>query len=50
MKNLKWMAGVVLRRLAALPVLAAGAAKKEPPKPAPGPSEAALDNGMTRGS
>src|SRR5229473_261856 len=44
MKNLKWMAGAALAvGLAALPVLAQEAAKKETPKPAPGPSEAVLE-------
>src|SRR5882672_5305569 len=41
MKNLMCVAAVALAvGLAALPVLAQEAAKKEPPKPAPGPSEA----------
>jgi uncharacterized damage-inducible protein DinB len=44
MKNLKWVAGVALAvGLAALPVVGQEAAKKEPPKPAPGPSEAVLE-------
>jgi len=44
MKKLKWVAGLALAAsLAVLPVLAQDAAKKEPPKPAPGPSEALLE-------
>src|SRR5260370_26916890 len=44
MKKLKWVGGVVLAAgLAALPVLAQEAAKKEPPKPAPSPSQAVLE-------
>src|SRR6266481_4274299 len=44
MKKLKWMAGLALAMgLAVLPVLAQDAAKKEPPKPAPSPSQAVLE-------
>src|SRR5713226_225585 len=44
MKKLKWMAGLALATgLAVLPVLAQEAAKKEPPKPAPSPSQAVLE-------
>ena len=44
MKMLKWVAGLVLAAgLAALPVLAQEAAKKAPPKPAPSPSAAVLE-------
>src|SRR5437773_3033251 len=41
MKKLQWVAGLGLARgLAVLPVLAQDAAKNEPPKPAPSPSQA----------
>src|SRR5713226_7035671 len=44
MKKLKWVAGLALAMgLAVLPVLAQEAAKKEPPKPAPSPSQAVLE-------
>src|SRR5882757_5156257 len=44
MKKLKWVAGLALATgLAVLPVLAQDAAKKEPPKPAPSPSQAVLE-------
>jgi uncharacterized damage-inducible protein DinB len=44
MKKLKWMAGVALAMgLAVLPALAQDAAKKAPPKPAPSPSQAVLE-------
>ena len=44
MRKLKWMAGLVLAAgLATLPVLAQEAAKKAPPKPAPSPSQAVLE-------
>src|SRR5712692_439700 len=44
MKKLKWMAGLALATgLAVLSVLAQEAAKKEPPKPAPSPSQAVLE-------
>ena len=44
MKKLKWVAGLALATgLAVLPVLAQEAAKKEPPKPAPSPSQAVLE-------
>ena len=44
MKKLKWVAGLALTMgLAVLPVLAQEAAKKEPPKPAPSPSQAVLE-------
>jgi uncharacterized damage-inducible protein DinB len=44
MKKLKWVAGLALTMgLAVLPVLAQEAAKKEPPKPAPNPSQAVLE-------
>ncbi len=45
MKKLSWMAGIALTAaLVALPVLAQDAAKKAPPKPAPSPSQAALES------
>ncbi len=44
MKKLKWVGGVVLAAgLAALPVLAQEAAKKEPPKPPVSPTQAVLE-------
>jgi len=44
MKKLKWVGGMVLAAgLAVLPALAQDAAKKEPPKPAPSPSQAVLE-------
>jgi len=44
MKKLKWVAGLALTMgLAVLPVLAQEGAKKEPPKPAPSPSQAVLE-------
>jgi hypothetical protein len=44
MKMLRWVAGLALATgLAVLPVLAQDAAKKEPPKPAPSPSQAVLE-------
>ncbi len=44
MMKMKWVAGLALAMgLAVLPVLAQDAAKKEAPKPAPGPSEALLE-------
>ena len=44
MKKLKWVAGWALAMgLAVLPALAQDAAKKEPPKPAPSPSQAVLE-------
>jgi len=44
MKKLKWVAGLALAMgLGVLPVLAQDAAKKEPPKPAPSPSQAVLE-------
>ena len=44
MKKLKWVAGLaVAMGLAVLPALAQDAAKKEPPKPAPSPSQAVLE-------
>src|SRR3989441_9883928 len=44
MKKLKLVAGLALAiGLAVLPVLAQDAAKKEPPKPAPSPSQAVLE-------
>jgi uncharacterized damage-inducible protein DinB len=44
MRKLKWVTGVALTMgLAVLPVLAQEAAKKEPPKPAPSPSQAVLE-------
>src|SRR5260370_31607447 len=44
MKKLKWVAGLALATgLVAMPALAQEAAKKEPPKPAPSPSQAGLD-------
>jgi uncharacterized damage-inducible protein DinB len=44
MKKLKWVAGLALAMgLAVLPVVAQQAAKKEPPKPAPSPSQAVLE-------
>src|SRR5258707_9155359 len=44
MKKLKWVAGLALAAMmAAVPVLAQEAAKKEPPKPAPSPSQAVLE-------
>jgi uncharacterized damage-inducible protein DinB len=44
MEKLKWVAGLALAMgLAVLPVLAQDAAKKEPPKPAPSPSQAVLE-------
>src|SRR5260370_8689847 len=44
MKKLKWAAGLALAAwLRALPVLGQETAKKEPPKPAPSPSQAALE-------
>ena len=44
MKKLKWVAGLALATgLAVLPVVAQDAAKKEPPKPAPSPSQAVLE-------
>src|SRR5712664_4713219 len=44
MKKLKWMAGLALATgLAVLPAVAQEATKKEPPKPAPSPSQAVLE-------
>ena len=44
MKKLKWVAGLALAMgLAVLPALAQDAAKKAPPKPAPSPSQAVLE-------
>src|SRR5260370_37457093 len=44
MNKLNWVGGVVLAAgLAALPVLAQEAAKKEPPKPALSPSQTAVE-------
>jgi uncharacterized damage-inducible protein DinB len=44
MKKLKWVAGLALATVfAVMPVLAQDAAKKEPPKPAPSPSQAVLE-------
>ena len=44
MKSLRWVAGVAMAvGLVVSPVWAQDAAKKEPPKPAPGPSEAVLE-------
>src|SRR5260370_16343608 len=44
MKKLKWAAGLALAAgLAVLPVLGQETAKKEPPKPAPSPSQAVLE-------
>lgn len=44
MKMLRWVAGMALATgLAVLPLLAQDAAKKEPPKPAPSPSQAVLE-------
>ena len=44
MKTLKWGAGLALAMgLAALPVLAQDAAKKEPPKPPQSPSAEVLE-------
>ncbi len=44
MKRRKWVAGLALTMgLAVLPALAQDAAKKEPPKPAPSPSQAVLE-------
>src|SRR5260370_195672 len=44
MKKLKWGAGLALAAgLAVLPVLGQETAKKEPPKPAPSPSQAVLE-------
>ena len=44
MKKLKWVAGLALATgLAVMPALAQEAAKKEPPKPAPSPSQAVLE-------
>jgi DinB superfamily len=44
MKMLRWVAGLALATgLAVLPVLAQQVAKKEPPKPAPSPSQAVLE-------
>src|SRR5204863_1848272 len=44
MKKLKWVAGLSLAvGLAVLPALAQDAAKKTPPKPAPSPSQAVLE-------
>ena len=44
MKQLKWVAGLALATgLAVLPAVAQDAAKKEPPKPAPSPSQAVLE-------
>src|SRR5260370_34022584 len=44
MKKLKWAAGLALAGgLAVLPVLGQETAKKEPPKPAPSPSQAVLE-------
>jgi uncharacterized damage-inducible protein DinB len=44
MKMLRWVAGMALATgLAVLPLLAQEAAKKEPPKPAPSPSQAVLE-------
>src|SRR5207302_5931327 len=44
MKILKWVAGLALAMgLGVMPVLAQDAAKKEPPKPAPSPSQAVLE-------
>jgi hypothetical protein len=44
MMKMKWVAGLALAMgLAALPVLAQDAAKKEPPKPAFGPSQSVLE-------
>jgi len=44
MKKLKWVAGLALATgFAVMPVLAQDAAKKEPPKPAPSPSQAVLE-------
>jgi uncharacterized damage-inducible protein DinB len=44
MKKLKWLAGLALATgFAVLPAVAQDAAKKEPPKPAPSPSQAVLE-------
>ena len=44
MKKLKWVAGLALAMgLAVLPTLAQDATKKAPPKPAPSPSQAVLE-------
>src|SRR5437899_3639339 len=44
MKKLKWVAGLALAMgLGVMPVLAQDAAKKEPPKAAPSPSQAVLE-------
>jgi uncharacterized damage-inducible protein DinB len=44
MRKLKWVAGLALTMgLAVLPILAQETAKKEPPKPAPSPSQAVLE-------
>jgi len=44
MKKLKWVAGLALAMgMAVLPAVAQEAAKKEPPKPAPSPSQAVLE-------
>jgi uncharacterized damage-inducible protein DinB len=44
MKMLRWVAGLALATgLAVLPLLAQETAKKEPPKPAPSPSQAVLE-------
>src|SRR5438445_800515 len=44
MKRLKWVAGLALATgLVVLPAVAQEAAKKEPPKPAPSPSQAVLE-------